>query len=281
MTITIRAAGVQTLVQDTGRFGYLESGVGISGAFDRHSLALANRLVGNAETSAGLEALAGGLTLTTDSAVVVAVTGARGSVRVNQRVVSRNVPLVLVAGDELSIDPPTGGLRSYVAFAGGLDVAPVLGSRSRDELAGLGPAPLTAGAILPLGVPSREVPSIDIPVDRALLTTLRVIPGPHAVFFDVDALATLTSNAYDVSAQSNRIGVRFTGPRIVRALEMELPSAPMVRGALQVPPDGAPVMLGPDHPVTGGYPVVAVVVQSSVDDAAQLTPGQRIHFSLA
>ena len=281
MSITMNACGAATTIQDLGRFGHLSSGVGISGAFDQHALALANRLVGNHVTDAGLEALGGGVRITVNRATVAAVTGARGLITVNEHVAARNVPVVMRSGDVLTIAHPTAGLRSYVAFAGGINATAVLGSRSWDTLAQLGPAPLTSGDELALGRHIGDVPSIDIPLERAFQQVLRVIPGPHATYFNHDALTVLTSNEYEVSSHSDRIGVRFIGPALERVPGLELPSAPMMRGAIQVPPDGAPVMLGPDHPVTGGYPVVAVTVRSSVDAAAQFTPGQIVRFTLA
>ncbi len=281
MSITMEACGAATTVQDLGRYGHLASGVGISGAFDQHALALANRLVGNQVSDAGLEVLGGGVRIAANRATVAAVTGARGPITVNERVVARNVPVVMRSGDVLAIAHPTAGLRSYVAFAGGINATAVLGSRSRDTLAQLGPAPLAAGDVLALGHHLGDVPSVDIPIERALAHVLRVLPGPHARYFYPDALTKLTSHEYEVSSHSDRIGVRFIGPALARIPDMELPSAPMVRGAIQVPPDGAPVMLGPDHPVTGGYPVIAVTVRSSIDAAAQLTPGQIVRFILA
>lgn len=281
MSIRVLSPGAFTTIQDGGRFGHLTSGVGISGAFDRRALALANRLVGNVENAAALECLAGGFTVRTDCAIVAAVTGARGPVYLNNTEVGRAVPIVMRPGDELMLGQPTEGIRSYLAFSGGVEAELVLASASRDTLAELGPGPITAEQILFTGTSSHIVPSVDIAIERRFSATLAVTPGPHATYFAHDALATLLANTYVTSAASNRVGIRFNGAALERVPKMELPSAPMVRGAIQVPPDGEPVMLGPDHPVTGGYPVVAVVTEHSVDDAAQFTPGLHVRFTLA
>lgn len=281
MNIHVISPGAFTTIQDGGRFGHLTSGVGISGAFDRGAFALANRLVGNCENAAALECLAGGFTARADSAIVAAVTGARGPVFVNDTAVGRAVPIVMRPGDELRLGHPTDGIRSYLAFSGGIKTELVLTSASWDSLAELGPEPLTAAQLLHTGTPSHTVPSVDIAIERRFAATLAVTPGPHAKYFAHDALTTLLANTYVTSEASNRVGIRFHGAALERVPKMELPSAPMIRGAIQVPPDGEPVMLGPDHPVTGGYPVVAVVTDHSVDDAAQFTPGLHVRFQLA
>lgn len=281
MSLVVVNPGPSAIMQDLGRYGHLTSGVGISGAFDRRALSFANRLVGNSESFAAIEILGGGFECETNGATVIAITGARGEVFVNDVVVSRNVPIVLRHSDRVRVATPAKGIRSYLAVSGGVDVPYVLGSASWDTLARLGPAPLVAGQVLTTGQAHPHVPGIDIGVERRLSTTLIVTPGPHPSFFVDDALASLVQHEYVVSAHSDRIGVRFTGAALARVTGMELPSAPMVRGAIQVPPDGQPLMLGPDHPVTGGYPVVAVVTEHSVDDAAQFTPGLHVRFQLA
>lgn len=280
MSVTIVHPGAFATVQDLGRFGQLAFGVGIAGSFDRRAAALANRLVGNPESAALLEALAGGLTLTPSRAIVASVTGARGPVFLNEQHVGRALPLVLRPGDVLRVGQPAEGIRSYLAVAGGIVTETVLGSASRDTLAELGPAPVASGDVYSIGAAVGDVPSVDVTVERRISSELLVTPGPHAAYFSDDALATLLTHQYEVSSASNRIGVRFAGTSLRRVPDRELPSTPMIRGSIQVPPDGQPVMLGPDHPVTGGYPVIAVVTDHSVDDAAQLTPGLHVRFRL-
>jgi len=191
------------------------------------------------------------------------------------------------AAAELHLGSVTRGLRSTVAVRGGLAVPAVLGSRSRDTLAGLGPEPLRAGDVLPLGpepatpVPVGDVVPIGPPTDGVV--ELGVRPGPRHEWFDASTWQLLLSSEWTTSARSDRTGVRLEGPVLSRADEFvgrELASEGMLRGSIQVSPDGAPTVLGPDHPVTGGYPVIAVVVDASLDLLAQLRPGQPARLRL-
>jgi biotin-dependent carboxylase-like uncharacterized protein len=278
-TLEVISPGPLTLVEDLGRPGWASLGVGRSGAFDRGSLRLANRLVGNREDAPALEALAGGLTLGATEAAVVAVTGADGPMTLTRHgrstYVSRRSPLHLAAGDVLRLDQPTEGLRSYVALRGGVRAAAPLGSASRDVLAGIGPEPLAAGDVVTSGGRAADHPHIDHAPHRSVLGPLPVLLGPRHDWFTDDAVLLLLTTPWTVSARSNRVGVRLEGPPLVRRRpRAELPSEPVVPGAIQVPPDGQPVILGPDAPTTGGYPVVAVVLDSGRDRLAHVVPGQ-------
>ena len=276
--------GAQTLVQDLGRPGLGAIAVGSAGAFDRAALRLANRLVGNAESSAGLECLGGGLHLRAVTHCTVAVTGAGAPVRANGRPADPGAPLGLEPGGDLEIGPPAHGLRTYVAIRGGIAVEPVLGSRSYDTLSGLGPRPLRSGDALAIGRPAGDALVDYVPIASApAQLELRVVRGPRWDWFGPEAHASLTRTAYTVSARSDRIGLRLDGTPLARTAEAsgrELEPEGMVRGALQVPPDGLPVLLGPDHPVTGGYPVIAVVVDADLDACAQAAPGTPLRFRL-
>jgi biotin-dependent carboxylase-like uncharacterized protein len=171
-------------------------------------------------------------------------------------------------------------LRSYLAVRGGIDVAPVLGSRSTDTLSGLGPAPLASGDRLPVGQAMGDEPVVDVAPVAALRSgpVLRVLPGPRSELLVPEAWQALVSAGWTVSSDSDRVGVRLTGPALHRAGDAELPSEGLVPGAIQVPPDGAPVLFLADHPVTGGYPVLAVVVTADLPWAAQLRPGDEVRF---
>lgn len=279
--IEVVASGPRTLVQDLGRPGWAQYGVGPSGAFDRGALRLANRLVGNREDAAGLEALGGGLVLRAVAPVVVAVTGADGLLTVSGRAADRRAPLHLAPGDELALGHPSAGLRAYVAVRGGIAAPRTFGSASTDTLAGLGPAPVAPGDRLALGSAGSGHPHIDHAPQRPSDGPLRLVPGPRDDWFDDGALDLLLATAWTVTPQSDRIGVRLDGPALARRAGLgELPSEPVVTGALQVPPDGRPVLLGPDRPTTGGYPVIGVVIDEDLDRAAQLTPGDRVRFRL-
>ncbi|WP_017604825.1 5-oxoprolinase subunit C family protein [Nocardiopsis alkaliphila] len=279
--LEISATGPMTTVQDQGRFGHAALGVGRSGAADIRSHTLANRLLGNPSDAATLEVTLGGLCVRARGPVTVAVTGAEAPVRVDGRSVAINTVLHLPDHAELTLGTPSRGLRSYLAVRGGLDVPPVLGSRSTDVLAGLGPALVEPGDVLPVGPAPADFPHLDhapvAPVG-ADQVELRIRFGPRQDWFTEQAHRTLLTGAYEVTSRSDRVGARLAGPVLERSREGELPSEGMVPGSLQVPPDGEPVLFLADHPVTGGYPVIAVVCSADLPEAAQARPGTRIRF---
>jgi biotin-dependent carboxylase-like uncharacterized protein len=275
--VTVLETGPLTTVQDEGRTGQGAIGVGRSGACDREAYRLANRLVANDGGAAVLEVTHGGLVMRAETDLLVVTTGAPcpGG--------AHNAPTTLRAGSELRLDPPMTGLRTYVAVRGGFDVPPVLGSRSTDVLSGLGPPVVQPGDGLAVGTPTEQHPHVDVaPVadPESGEVTVRVGPGPRRDWFPDEAWQSLLDQRYTVSSDSNRVGVRLEGEALQRRDERELPSEGMLRGALQIPPAGTPVLFLADHPVTGGYPVIGYVVDSDVDRCAQLTPGQTLRFTL-
>jgi biotin-dependent carboxylase-like uncharacterized protein len=276
-TVEVVDAGALTTVQDLGRPGWAHLGVPRSGGLDQPALRLANRLVGNPEAAAALETTATGVVVRVDHASTIAVTGARCVVRVDGRAVDWAAAVTAGAGAEISVGPATDGLRSYVALAGGIAVEPVLGSRSSDLLSGLGPRPLRSGDRLPLGDPG-PAPAGTEAVPRPRATTLRLALGPRADWFTSAGIAALDGSAYEVTADSNRIGLRLRGRPVERARTGELPSEGMVLGAVQVPPNGQPVVFLHDHPTTGGYPVLGVVLDEDLPVCAQARPGDRLRL---
>jgi biotin-dependent carboxylase-like uncharacterized protein len=283
--IEVISPGPLTTIQDLGRPGWAHIGVPRSGATDRESLKLANRLVGNSEGSAALETTLVGPQLRPDGPVTVALTGAHVDARVGARPVPMNTGVELGNREILKLGTAKSGLRTYIAFAGGLDVPLALASAATDTLTGLGPAPLKRGDIFRLvsegiGVSSGGVPAAISHPALPVATTLRVVLGPRDDWFTADAIKRLTSEPFTVTPASNRIGLRLTGPPLERARNDELPSEGMVPGALQVPPGGQPIMLLADHPTTGGYPVIAVVIDADLPFAAQLRPGQLLRFAV-
>jgi KipI family sensor histidine kinase inhibitor len=288
-------AGLQTLVQDTGRPGLTRLGVSRSGALDRRAMREANRLAGNPPDLAVLEHALGGLRLRCHGQAVVAVTGATAPVVATSASgmrlpASAGHPVVLGEGDELRIGRVRAGVRCYVAVRGGWAARPVLGSRSTDILAGMGPAPLQKGDRIAIGhpVPSGGDPAdaaraADTPAEAPLRAGDRVvfdvIPGPRDDWFDAEALRRLLSQDWVVTPQSNRVGMRLAGAEpLVRSRAGELPSEGTVAGALQVPPSGQPVLFLADHPLTGGYPVIAVVPVGQLDRLAQVPVGALLRF---
>lgn len=269
-SLEVLDAGALTTVQDAGRPGWAHLGVPRSGALDQPAYALANRLVGNPAGAAVLETTLSGVLVRLDAPATIAVTGARGEVRVDGRAVEHGAAVTVPAG-LVEVGPATDGLRSYLAVNGGIVVEPVLGSRSTDLLSGLGPAPLQAGEVLPLGDATGEPAGVEaVPLRRT--STLRLRLGPRDDWFR-EAGTRLDGASYTVSAESNRVGLRLQGDPLERVVDGELPSEGMVLGAVQVPPSGQPVVFLHDHPVTGGYPVVGVVHRDDLAACAQARPG--------
>jgi biotin-dependent carboxylase-like uncharacterized protein len=281
--LTVLEPGLRALVQDAGRVGWAHLGVGTAGAADRPAMALANRLVGNDEGAAVVEVTNGGLELRLDAATWIAVTGAPLAVRVGARARWTNEPIAVGAGEVVRLGVPERGLRSYVAVRGGVMVDAVLGSRSTDLMSGLGPPPLSAGDVLLVGPPIGSVPVADVvpsatpaPMDQDVV--LPVVLGPRADWFHPEAVDLLLGERFEVTADSDRIGVRLAGPLLPRRIRRELASEGVVVGSLQAPPDGRLTLFGPDHPVTGGYPVIAVVRSHALAKVAQLRPGHGVRF---
>ncbi|MET7453677.1 biotin-dependent carboxyltransferase family protein [Streptomyces sp. NPDC005574] len=278
--LAVVRAGALTTVQDRGRPGHAHLGVPRSGALDPLTAALVNRLAGNPPEAAVLETTLDGCALRPRCTVTAAVGGAPCRVTVNGRPAPWGAPVLVPGGALLEVGPALAGVRGYVAVSGGIAVEPVLGSRSTDLLSGLGPPPLADGAVLPLGPETGLHARVDVapqPRPPAELV-LHVTPGPREDWFTPQALRTFTTRAYRVSSASNRIGLRTEGPALERARSGELPSEGMVLGAVQVPPDGRPVVFLADHPTTGGYPVIAVVRATDLPATAQAAPGTPVRF---
>ncbi|MGW0082787.1 5-oxoprolinase subunit C family protein [Streptomyces sp. NPDC003393] len=278
--LTVVRSGALTTVQDAGRHGYAHLGVPRSGSLDAPAAALANRLLGNESDAAVLETTLTGCALRPDHAVTVVVGGAPCPVTVDGRPVAWGAPVRVPADAVLNVGTATAGVRTYVAVAGGIATEPVLGSRSTDLLSGLGPAPVRDGDVLPLGAPGRQ-PALPGAAPWPAPPAVLVLPlgfGPRADWFPPAALRTLTAATYRVSPHSNRIGLRTEGPALERRSAGELPSEGMVLGAVQVPPDGRPVVFLHDHPTTGGYPVIGVVAEAALAQAAQARAGTPVRF---
>ncbi|MBZ2195859.1 biotin-dependent carboxyltransferase family protein [Occultella gossypii] len=276
----LAVGGGLTLIEDLGRPGFAALGVSPSGAADRGALIAANRLLGNDDGAAALEVTMGGLTVRAESDLLLALTGASAPATVDGAAVPSHQVLAVAAGSVVRLGIPRWGLRTYLAVVGGLAVPEVLGSRSTDVLSGLGPEPLRSGDVLPVGWARSALATIDAgqapPTGPAFM--LDAMPGPRRDWFTQDAWRTLFAGRYRVTDVGDRVGVRLRGAPLSRARDDELPSEPVVAGAVQVPPDGQPLIFGPDHPVTGGYPVIAVLTESARDAAGQLRPGQDVRF---
>ena len=271
--LVVESALLPVTVQDEGRRGLGAIGVGSSGAADLGAYRLGERLVGNPPGAAALEITLGQVELRAVGDHTVALTGAPCPADVDGRPVSPGVAFALCDGERLSLRSSEGGLRTYLSVRGGVEVPEVLGSRSTDTLGGLGPAPLVAGSTVPVGdARPGWLPGVDwtpVTAQPADVVDLAYVPGPRSEWVE-----GLDGSTWVVGGAVDRVGARLTGEPLRRA-PGELPSEPVVRGAIQVPPSGEPVLFLADHPVTGGYPVVGVLTPQAADSAAQLVPGRR------
>jgi biotin-dependent carboxylase-like uncharacterized protein len=281
--IHVHRAAPQLLVQDLGRPGWAHVGVPPSGALDSGALRLANRLIGNPEESAGIEILLGGCCVVPDMSLRLALTGAQLPLTVDGDPRPWGTAVSVRAGQHVEVGVSSRGLRSWLAVSGGIDAPPTLGSRSTDTLTGLGPAPVRAGDLLPVGAvtgdpgPGEAVPASSAPGPACL----RIRLGPRDDQFTDESLDALRNREYVVSPSSDRVGVRLEDAeagRLSRLAAAELESEAVVTGAVQVPAGGQPLLFLADHPVTGGYPVIAVVDGLDLPRCAQLRPGDRVRF---
>ncbi len=278
-SVEVMAPGAFTTVQDAGRPGHAHLGVPRSGWLDPQAALLANRLVGNAADAAVLENVLGDLQLQCHATTGIAVTGAPAALTVDGRTVDSAGRVSVPAGAWVRLGRPTVGLRCYVALSGGIEVDAELGSRSTDTLSGLGPSPLEPGDVLRLGTPSPSPAAGEQSPERlGGPTWLRCLPGPRADVCPPGLAQRLAEARYEAGPDSDRVGLRLGGPALERRAG-ELASEGMVLGAVQLPPDGQPVVFLNDHPTTGGYPVVAVVVPHDVRRCAQVRPGDEVRLT--
>ncbi|EKT55574.1 5-oxoprolinase/urea amidolyase family protein [Providencia sneebia] len=289
--IKVLATGLQTLFQDAGRIGLAALGISESGAMDKSALRSANRIMGNPLSEAVLEITQGGFKAQFNCSALVAITGASCAIDIEtvegvKYSAYQYQPIQLAKGDILRLGRTSQGVRSYLAVRGGFQVTPILGSCSFDTLAQVGPAPLAIGqslAIKPVqqqtDVLLNEEPNIDYPSkDEAVV--LDIILGPRTDWFTQQAVHTLTSQLWQVTADSNRIGLRLAGEiPLVREKHQELPSEGTCIGAIQIPANGQPVLFLNDHPLTGGYPVIGSVCEYHLDLAGQIPVNAKIKFN--
>jgi antagonist of KipI len=306
MTLEVLAGGLQTTVQDLGRFGYRHLGVGVAGALDGYSARVGNLLAGNPENFAMLEIALHGPRLRFHRAARIAITGAELDAQADGIAVAGWRQVDLPAGCELVLGPCRRGARAYLAIAGGIQVTPVLGSASTDLRAAFGGVSgrcLVAGDLLPLAdtspvgaadqtfvcwkpaaIPNPATLPTPAPwwlnpepdLDFKHHTPIRLLPGRDAV---VPATA-LCSDAYRVSAHSNRQGLRLQGPPLTLVDRRERLSEPVAPGTVQLPPDGQPIVLLGEAQTIGGYPRIGHVIAADLPRLAQLRPGDTLHFEM-
>ena len=285
-TVIVHTAGLLTTVQDRGRYGYQRFGMPVSGAMDVFSLELANLLVGNDPGDACLEATISGPELEFTGATWIAITGADMDPHLNGLAIPINTAIDVRPGDRLGSRGLRSGCRAYIAFAGGIAVPPVMGSRSTYLRAGIGgfqSRALMPGDELPLGEPVgnprlKKIPEGLIP-EYKHEQTIRIISGPEAHYFEIAGLRSFLSTEYTVTAQSDRMGYRLTGEPIRHKEGMtNIISAGISLGTVQVPGDGQPIILMADRQTSGGYARIANVITADLTLLAQMRPGDRIRF---
>ncbi len=276
----IHRAGMLDLVMDLGRPGFRAQGVPEGGAADAMALVLANRLVGNPDNAAALEILLRGPKIRFPAGARIALTGAVMPMQLGDKRLVPGRVVDVCPGGEVELDVAENGLRAYLAVGGGIEAPPILGSRSTFLPGGFGGwqgRALRPGDVLPVGEPGAFRRGV-LSEAASRPGPLRILPGPQLSGFADAALHDLTAFEFCVGTDSNRLGLRLAGP-VLNYLGGELASQAVLPGAIQIPPDGQPIILGWDGPVTGGYPVIAGVVAADLPRLAQLRPGEKVGFA--
>lgn len=272
--LVVVRAGLHTTIQDGGRWGYQHLGVPVGGALDLPSLRRANALVGNHLDEAGLEITLAGGELQADGALHLAVTGARFDLWLNDAKAPVDTALALAPGDRLVFGQRRAGARAYVAVRGGIDVPPFLGSRSAWPLRPRRGA-LVDGCRLPVGLRHAGPMRAGTLPTPAPSGVVRVLAGPDLP--TPDALAGICAGSYRIGAGASRMAYPLEGPA-VSLPDPARASSGTVNGALQILPDGTPMLLMAERQTTGGYPVAAVVITADLAILAQLAPGDEVRF---
>ncbi|WP_018748883.1 biotin-dependent carboxyltransferase family protein [Chitiniphilus shinanonensis] len=281
MTLLIRKPGPQSTVQDLGRVRYRFLGVPAGGACDEIALRVGNLLLGNAPDCAALEIALGGLELVFEVATRFALTGAAVGATLDGAPVRGWRVLDAAAGASLRLGYAAHGARIYLNVAGGIDVPPVLGSRSTGLLADLGGfqgRAVQAGDQLPLG-PVETLPPHCAVMAPPRGQVLRVLPGPEWGLLPRDTQRALLSSDWTVTPASNRMGARLSGPALALNDSAELDSHAVLPGVVQLPPSGQPILLLADAQTTGGYAKPLMVIAADLWRAAQFRPGEALRFA--
>ncbi|MDO4260575.1 MAG: biotin-dependent carboxyltransferase family protein [Eubacteriales bacterium] len=294
MSLEIINGGALTTVQDLGRFGYMDKGFQVSGAVDEDSMRLANLLVGNEQTEAVLEATVMGPTVRFDGPAVIALTGANMTPKLNGAAAPMDQAVAVQAGDVLTCGFAVSGCRGYVAFAGGLAIEPVLGSRSTNlkcALGGFKGRALKTGDRLDLrreisSLPHMEKRKADplagsfrTPADPDRTPVLRVVQGPQSEYFTEKGLQTLTQSVYAVTSDSNRMACKLSGEAVEFADGGDIISDGITTGSIQVSSGGMPMVMLADHQTTGGYAKIGTVISVDIPAIGQRKPGEKVRFS--
>lgn len=285
MSVRILIPGALTTVQDLGRWGYQSAGIGTSGVMDEDAYEKANYLVGNEHKEAVLETTLFGGTMEVTEDAVIAATGAHMPLQKNGEEMPMNRPVEAKAGDVITLGMAADGCRTYLAFAGGIDVPVVLGSRSTNlkcKMGGYEGRPLKAGDELPIGeggkpyeaVKNRTVEDGSYPSQ----ITVRVIEGPQGEYFTEAGKRTFYQETYTISDQSDRMGYRMDGPAVESVGGTDIISDGIALGSIQISSSGQPMVLLADRQTTGGYAKIAVVCSFDIPKLVQGRPGDQVRF---
>lgn len=281
--LDVIVSGMQTTVQDLGRTGYGRFGIARNGAADRASLIAANRLVGNPDDAAALEVTITGPHLRFRRRMQIALAGADLGACLNGAWLTPGSRAIVIPGDELTFasGESTSGARAYLAAGGGLDVPEMMGSRSTDLTAGLGGLhgrALQPGDLLRVGIQERRLVAPRVPVNRSSRRSIRVVRGPQSDRFASRTWKTFVTSAFTVTPESNRVGIRLSGPALSPEDSADIISEGIVTGSIQVTGEGQPIVMLPGHATIGGYTKIATVIEDDLDRLGQLRPGDTVRF---
>ena len=278
--------GIQSLIQDLGRYGYHSLGITSGGAMDKHAYYWANQLCGNDQSASCIEILVGGLQLQAQIATQIAITGAQISATINAKPIALWCNHSVQPGDHIAIGYASAGCRAYLAVAGGIQAPLILGSTStvvREGLGGLNGdgKPLQQGDIVPCqtgkATTQQRTPQQQIPSYDSQITELRMVLGYQQSQFSPSQLKLFFESTYTLSQNSDRMGYRLSGQAIVLPQSAML-SEGICLGAVQLPTDGQPIILLNDRQTIGGYPKIGSVLSQDIDKLAQLMPGRKLRF---
>ena len=286
MGIQIINGGFLTTVQDMGRYGYQETGMSVSGVMDTRAASLANILVGNDAGEAVIEITMMGPTMKFTKDEIIAVTGGDLGAKIDGKPMERYRAVLIKAGQTLSFMGMYGGSRAYIAFAGGLDIPVVMGSRStnlKSKVGGYEGRKLGAGDEIGFRAPAAWLPNMserkyELPNYSAKEWTLRVAMGPQDDCFTEKGIDTFLNSTYTISNEYDRMGCRMEGDVIEHKNGGDIITDGISFGAVQVPSHGNPIVMMADHQTTGGYTKIANVISVDLPVLAQCMPGMKIHF---
>lgn len=286
MGIRIIKAGILTTIQDMGRYGYQETGMAVSGVMDTRSTSIANILVGNDENEGAIEVTMMGPTIEFTADNIIAVTGGDLSAKLDGTDFPRYQAVLVKAGQTLSFMAPKAGSRAYIAFAGGLDVPVVMGSKStnlKSKIGGLDGRKLENGDEIGFTAPKTSLPNMEkrkvaVPDFSAKEHELRVVLGPQDDYFPQSSIDVFFNNEYTISNEYDRMGCRMQGPVIKHKIGGDIITDGISFGAVQVPSHGNPIVMMADHQTTGGYTKIGNVISVDLPILAQCMPGHKIRF---